>query len=97
MAATNLQVTCITKRGDHYDPHERIKGIGGTANGVRWWYSEDDAILNIESGRHGYFVHIGTHSVWVIVVLHLGRKYLKTTADGYRPDNLLSLPECPPR
>jgi hypothetical protein len=36
-------------------------------------------------------------SVWVIVaVSRLGHKYLKTEADGEQPDNLLSLPECPP-
>jgi len=30
----------------------------------------------------------------VIVAVHNGRKYLKTAADGYSPDNLLALPEC---
>jgi hypothetical protein len=29
-----------------------------------------------------------------LLATHNGRKYLKTTADSYRPDNLLSLPEC---
>jgi hypothetical protein len=27
--------------------------------------------------------------------LHMGRRYLKTEPDGVRPNNLLSLPECP--
>jgi hypothetical protein len=31
----------------------------------------------------------------VIIATHLGHKYLKTTADGVHPDNLLALPECP--
>jgi hypothetical protein len=26
---------------------------------------------------------------------HSGREYLKTEADGVKPDNLLSLSECP--
>ncbi|WP_373565454.1 DUF3892 domain-containing protein [Bradyrhizobium diazoefficiens] len=26
---------------------------------------------------------------------HEGHKYIKTTADGIQPDNLLSLAECP--
>ncbi|MDQ6883998.1 MAG: DUF3892 domain-containing protein [Candidatus Dormibacteraeota bacterium] len=29
-----------------------------------------------------------------IVASRLGRAYLKTTADGDQPDNLLALPEC---
>lgn len=41
-----LQVTCITKRGNHYDPHERIARIGG----ADWSKSEDEAIRDIESG-----------------------------------------------
>jgi hypothetical protein len=31
----------------------------------------------------------------VVAVSRYGNKYIKTTADGEQPDNLLSLPECP--
>ncbi|NRA05858.1 MAG: DUF3892 domain-containing protein [Nitrosopumilus sp.] len=31
----------------------------------------------------------------MIVVERLGRKYLKTEADGYDPNNLLALGDCP--
>jgi hypothetical protein len=86
-----LQVTCIRKRGNHYDPHERIEGIGGTG----WYKPEDQAIREIEQGTNEFFVSVGGRSVRVIVALHNGRKYLKTEADGYSPDNLLALPECP--
>jgi hypothetical protein len=89
------QVTCIRKRGGHYNPHERIEGIGGGSLIGRWYASEDEAIRNVERDPQSYFVSVGTHSVWVIVATHNGRKYLKTTADGYEPNNLLSLPECP--
>jgi Protein of unknown function (DUF3892) len=41
--------------------------------------------------KHG----AGGRTVAVIVAFHSGRKYLKTEADGYSPDNLLALPECP--
>jgi hypothetical protein len=85
-----LQVTCIRKRGDHYDAHERIQGIGGSG----WYKSEDQAIADIESGANSYYVSVGGRSVFVIVATHNGRKYLKTEADGYSPDNLLALPEC---
>lgn len=84
------QVTCITKRGDHYDPHERIQGIGGSG----WWRAENDAIRDVEADSSAYFVSVGGRTVWVIVATHNGRKYLKTPPDDYRPDNLLSLPEC---
>lgn len=91
-----IQVKCITKRGDHYNPHERIQGIGGSnPNGKRWWLREDQAISGIEADKWSFYTcERGVHAD-VIIATHNRRKYLKTTADGYRPDNLLSLPECP--
>jgi Protein of unknown function (DUF3892) len=86
----SLQVTCITKRGNHYNPHERIAAIGGAG----WYHAEDQAIANIERGINSYYVSVGGRTVPVIVATHNGRKYLKTVADGYSPDNLLALPEC---
>jgi Protein of unknown function (DUF3892) len=87
----SLQVTCIRKRGDHYNPHERIEGIGGSG----WYQTEDSAIADIENRVNSYHVSAGGRTVAVIVAVHSGRKYLKTEADGYSPDNLLALPECP--
>ena len=93
--ATNVQVQCINKT-DRYDPHERIQYIGGMrSDGVRWKRSQQQAITDIESGIYAYFVSVGGHSVWVIVAIHMGNKYLKTQNDGLHPNNLLSLPECP--
>jgi hypothetical protein len=88
------QVSCITKR-EHHNPHERIVGIGGVDKGVRWWRAEDDAIRDVEHDPTSYFVSVNNRSVWVIVAMHNGRKYLKTDTDGYVPNNLLSLPDCP--
>lgn len=88
------QVTCITKRGGHYNHHERIQAIGGGTILTPWRRSEDDAIRDVEMDPQSYYVAVGTNSAWVIVATHFGRKYLKTTADGYAPDNLLNLPEC---
>jgi hypothetical protein len=88
------QVTCITKR-EHYNPHERIQGIGGVYGGARWWRAENDAIADVERDASSYYVTVNGKSVWVVVATHIGRKYLKTEADGYVPNNLLSLPECP--
>ena len=86
------QVTCINKRGSHLDPHERIKNIGNSTEG--WKLSEDDAIRAIENFTDSFYTNVNGKIAEVIVAKHEGRKYLKTTADGYRPDNLLSLPEC---
>lgn len=89
------QVTCINKRGNHYNPHERISSIGGTnSDNSRWKLSENKAIQSIEDGKYEFYVRINSRSVNIIVAVHKGRKYLKTEADGYSPNNLLSLPEC---
>jgi len=92
--ATNLQVFCINKT-DRYNPHERIQNIGGYGGGTRWKHSQQQAIGFIESGQFMYYVSVGGNSVWVIIAVHNGNKYLKTQNDGVHPDNLLSLPECP--
>ncbi|HLX32620.1 MAG TPA: DUF3892 domain-containing protein [Gaiellaceae bacterium] len=86
----HLQVTCITKRPSHYDPHERIQALGGGG----WYKAEETVIGEIERRTNSYFVRVGGRSVSVIVATHLGRKYLKTEADGYSPDNLLNLRDC---
>ncbi|MGN6266565.1 MAG: DUF3892 domain-containing protein [Ginsengibacter sp.] len=89
-------ITCINKRGNHYNPHERISNIGGiNSDNSRWKLSEDDAIKSIKDGKYEFYVRINGISVDVIIATHNGRRYLKTEADGYSPDNLLSLTECP--
>lgn len=85
------QVICITKRGNHYNPHERIQAIGG----LNWSRSENDAIRDVEADPSAYYTSVGGRSVWVVVDSRLGRKYLKTEPDAYPQNNLLSLPECP--
>ena len=91
-----VQVQCINK-SDRYDAHERIKSIGGIQEGKRWKLSETDAIAGIEAGKWKFFVSVQGKSVWVVIaVSRYGHKYLKTEADDEHPNNLLSLPECPP-
>lgn len=86
------QVTCITKRGDHYNPHERISHVGN--QGGNWRLTETSAIQRIETGQDSFYTLVNGRETEVIVASHTGRKYLKTSADGYAPNNLLALPEC---
>lgn len=95
----NVQVSCIRKHGNHFNPHERIQGLGGIHGGQRWYLSENDILAEMDkpeaSRRWNFYVSVNNHSVWVIPAVHQGRRYLKTEPDGYSPDNLLNLPECP--
>jgi Protein of unknown function (DUF3892) len=83
------------KKRKHKNPHERIQGIGGTDKGTRWSRSEDNAIADVKKDTKSYYVLVEGKTVWVVVAKHEGREYLKTEADGYAPNNLLSLSDCP--
>lgn len=93
--ASRHEVKCVNKT-DRQNPHERIKAIGGVnPSGTNWKLSQEEAIQSIEAGKYAFFVKAGGHVVDVIVsVSRYGNKYLKTTADGDHPNNLLSLYEC---
>lgn len=82
------RVTWVQKRGAEYPPHERILSIGGPG----WSRTLDQAIRDIESGYITFYVQVGVSSVFVIVTQYNGKKYIKTTADGYAPNKLLRLP-----
>lgn len=87
-----FQVTAIVKRGGHYNPHERIQALGNNAGG--WMLSEDATISRIEAGAEKFYAIVNGRKVYVEVAVHGVRKYLKTTADAYAPNNLLDLPDC---
>ena len=89
------QVMCINKRPAHLDPHERIQAIGGTEGGYRWKRPEADAIQDVKRDTTAYYTLVNGRRAYLVVAKHNGREYLKTQNDGYKPDNLLSLPECP--
>jgi uncharacterized protein DUF3892 len=90
-----VRITCVNKR-EHHNPHERITNVGGLhSDGTTWKMTEQTAIVGIEQQQWKLYVSVGGKRVWVVIATHFGRKYLKTEADGYAPNNLLSLPECP--
>jgi hypothetical protein len=94
--ATRVQIDCVNKN-PRDDPYHAIKSVGGpNPDGTRWKLSLADAIAGDERGEWKFYVHQGTHTVDVVVAVSPhGHKYLKTVADRDKPDNLLSLKECP--
>ena len=96
MATNYAEIKCINKTPRN-DPWDRIQNVGGiNPNGTRWKQSQQQTIQEIESGSWGFYVMQNGRRVDVIVaVSRFGNKYIKTTADGEQPNNLLSLPECP--
>ncbi len=87
-----FQVTAIVKRGGHYNPHERIEALGNNAN--LWMLSETEMITRIENMQESFYTMVNARVADIVIAMHNGRKYLKTTADGYAPNNLLNLPDC---
>lgn len=56
--------------------------------------SKNNAISDIESGTHSYYVGSGTSRTNVHVVNGPTGKYLRTTADPKSANNLDNLPDC---
>ena len=92
-----IRVECINKT-DRYDPHERIRNIGGRkSDGNRWRLTQPEAIEGIQSGKWSFYVErpSGDRVGVIIARSRSGHLYIKTETDGEQPNNLLSLPECP--
>lgn len=89
-------ITCATKLGDNYNPYERITHLEGhTSSNEKISLSSERMIKLIESEKYVYYVDVNNRKVKIIVAERLGKKYLKTEADGYEPNNLLALGDCP--
>ena len=91
----DVQVTCITKSHPQ-SSHEHITHLGNPAAGWKW--TREQVITSIDAQTNTFYVEdsaTGKRSE-VAVVRETGRSpYLRTHADGYWNDNLLSLPNCP--
>ena len=86
----DYQVTCIGRDGSDQD--RRIDRLGGPG----WNDTIDNVISAIKAG-HTFWTYVGGRQIGVVIKRHpvSGREYLATVPDGFPPNNLLSLPECP--
>lgn len=89
----DVQVTCIIKPHPH-SPHEHITHLG---NPPSWVWTREQVITSIDAKINTFFVRdpsTGKRSD-VGVVREAGKTpYLRTYADGYYNNNLLSLNQC---
>jgi hypothetical protein len=87
------RVTCTTK----HEKHELITHLGAYNTANVWiYFNETEVIRMINYDGDTFYVERPTgHVVEVIVAERGGRVFLKTEADGEKPNNLLSLPDCP--
>ena len=88
---STYQVTCITKTS-HSDPCHRITNLGGDG----WYDTVAHVIQLIKSRQYEFFTMVNGRRAKLIVATNprTNREYVKTEADAYEPNNLLSLPEC---
>ncbi len=93
-----VQILCINKEhGNHFDPHEGISRFGwvNDQTGQRGFSTRPEMVLFLEQGGRAYVRDRFGGAAMLIVRVRLGRKYVKTIADGRETDNLLFLNECP--
>lgn len=95
--AGRFQIKCINKP-NRESSVEHITHVGGVGEKA-WKLAVEKVIQRIESrgaDHEDFFVRVGAAEADVIVVSPPGRrKYIRTTTDYTKVDNLLSLPECP--
>jgi hypothetical protein len=90
----DCRITCIRKPHPH-SPHEHITHIGNPQ--ANWILTREDAIRRIDNGTDSFYVldPVTMKRADVGVVRAEGKApYLRTHADGYYNDNLLSLGQC---
>jgi hypothetical protein len=87
----DLQVTCTLKASAFLHATETyITHIGGVWGTI----TEEQAIRDIDTHTHTYYTLVGGRRANIHPHQGRHRRFLKTDADGYVPNNLLSLPNC---
>lgn len=92
----DCQITCIVKPHPQ-SQHEHITHVG---NPPQWIWPREQVIASIEAKTNTFFVKdpLSGRRADVGVVRETGKApFLRTFADGYYDDNLLSLDQCPVR
>lgn len=90
----DVQIRNIRKR-DRMSSYEHITHVGNilTAN---WIWTREDVIKSIEQKTNTFYVQETGHRSEVGIMRPADGRlpFLRTYADGYWNDNLLSLPDC---
>ncbi len=90
----DVQVTCISKPHPE-SPHEHITHLGNPRPG--WVWPRERVIASIYARTNTFFVldpRTGKRADVGVVRVAGHAPYLRTHADGYWNDNLLSLSQC---
>jgi len=87
----DAQVTCITKRPHHSDPHHSITHLGGSG----WRWTKEQVIESIRARTNTFFTKVNGIRADIGIVDGPNGPYLRTHANDRWNDNLLALPECP--
>lgn len=89
----DCRITHIRKK-DRMSAHEHITHVGNLDS--PWIWTREAVIASINAKTNSFYVQEkGKRSEVGVVNPGNGRSpYLRTHADGYWNDNLLSLPEC---
>jgi hypothetical protein len=87
------RITCITKP-DRENTHEAIQRVGGIQeNGTAFNISRIECYDHIKAGQK-FHVVVDRYDVTVIAYEREGGKFIRTTPDATKRDNLLSLKPC---
>lgn len=85
------------RKPNRQSSHEHITHVGNIGNvSGNWIWPREDVIASINNGTNTFYVlEGGKRSEVGVVNPNDGRSpFIRTYADGYWNDNLLSLPEC---
>ena len=90
----DCRITHIRKP-DRFSPHEHITDVGNPSAG--WIWTVKQVVESIDAGTNTFYVldSFTNKRSNVGVVRQMGKfPFLRTHADGFWNDNLLSLPQC---